>query len=159
MANRLRREERVELLSRLPLFEDCSERDLGEIAAIMVEATRPAGSYLTRQGRDGGLMFVLLEGEAEVVAGDGALHPDAEQSDGAGAAHVIGRLRPGDVVGELSLIDGKARSASVRAVSEVTVLEIVSDDFRGLVERSPSFVLSLLKALSLRVRDMDLLAG
>ena len=159
MVNRLRREERVELLGRLPLFENCAERDLGEIAAIMVEATRPAGSYLTRQGRDGGLMFVLVEGEAEVIAGDETARPGADQTDGTAAGRVIGRLRPGDVVGELSLIDGKARSASVRALSDVTVLEIVSDDFRELVDRSPGFVLSLLKALSLRVRDMDLLAG
>ena len=164
MANRLRRDERVEVLGRLPLFENCTRRDLGEIASMMVEAIKPAGSYLTRQGHDGGLMFVLVEGEAEVLAGDEAPPPDRPQtsrSEGVrtGEGRVISRLRPGDVVGELSLIDGRARSASVLAVSEVRVLEIVSDDFRQLVERSPSFVLSLLKALSLRVREMDVLTS
>lgn len=166
MANRLRREEKVQVLRRLPLFENCAERELGEIASIMVEATKPSGSYLTRQGRDGGLMFVIVEGHAEVIAGDEAAHPDPGPAtevngaeDGAGPGRVIGHLHAGDVVGELSLIDGHARSASVRAVSEVRVLEIVSDDFRQLVQRSPSFVVSLLKALSLRVREMDLLTS
>ncbi len=153
MATRLRKEEKVEVLGRLPLFENCSKRDLGQIASIMVEARKPAGSYLTREGQDGGLMFVLVEGEAEVLAGDDPAPGSAE------GRRVIGRLHAGDVVGELSLIDGHARSASVRAVSDVTVLEIVSDDFRELVHRSPSFVMSLLKALSLRVREMEMLTS
>lgn len=150
MATRLRKEEKVELLGRLPLFENCSRKDLAGIASIMVEARRPAGAYLTREGQDGGLMFVIAEGEAEVLAGG-----DGEPC----APRVIGRLGAGDVVGELSLIDGHVRSASVRAVSDVTVLEIVSDDFKELVHRSPSFVMSLLKALSLRVREMEMLTS
>lgn len=154
MATRLRKEEKAELLGRLPLFENCSKRDLGEIASIMVEARKPAGSYLTREGQDGGLMFVLVEGEAEVLAGE-----DQGSPGPGGGRRVIGRLRSGDVLGELSLIDGHARSASVRAVSDVTVLQIVSDDFRELVQRSPSFVMSLLKALSLRVREMEILTS
>lgn len=152
MANRLRKEEKVDLLGRLPLFEHCTKRELGEIASIMVEAERPAGSLLTREGKDGGLMFVLVEGEAEVLAG-------GEESASPDGLKVIGRLQAGDVVGELSLIDGQVRSASVRAVSDVRLLQIVSDDFKALVHQSPSFVLSLLKALSLRVREMDLLTS
>lgn len=155
MPNRLRKAEKVELLGRLPLFESCTKRELGKIASIMVEAGKPAGSYLTREGQDGGLMFILVDGQAEVVAGDDGSSP-TKTADG---ARVIGRLQAGDVVGELSLIDGHARSASVRAVSDVRVLEIVSDDFYQLVQRSPSFVRSLLKALSLRVREMDLLTS
>ncbi len=150
MAKRLRKEEKVELLGRLPLFENCTKRELADIASIMVEAAKPAGAHLTRQGQDGGLMFVLVEGRAEVLAGD---------DRAAGAAQVIGQLGPGDVVGELSLIDGHARSASVRAVTDVTLLEIVSDDFIELVHRSPSFVLSLLRALSLRVRETEMLTS
>ncbi|HET9076823.1 MAG TPA: cyclic nucleotide-binding domain-containing protein [Acidimicrobiales bacterium] len=149
MANRLRTEEKVEILGRLPLFENCTGRELGEIAAIMVETAKPAGSFLTREGQDGGIMFVIVEGEAEVLAGE----------DQPAAARTIGHLRTGDVVGELSLIDGKARSASVRATTPVRLLEIVSDDFYQLVQRSPSFVMSLLKALSIRVREMDLLTS
>lgn len=139
MASRFLKRDKVDVLARLPLFENVSKRELGQIAAKTVEMDRPAGTILTRAGRDGGLMFVILEGVAEVEK-DGTL---------------LGRLGPGDVIGELSLIDGQPRSADVRAVTDLKVLELAQDDFRSLVDSSPKFVQSLLKALSLRIRDMD----
>lgn len=150
MAKRLRKEDKVELLGRLPLFENCTKRDLSQIASIMVEAERPEGAYLTREGQEGGLMFILVEGTADVVTGDPA-RPRSRR--------VIGRLRDGDVVGELSLIDGHGRSASVVATSPVHVLEIASDDFKKLIHRSPKFVNAMLRALSLRVREVEALTS
>jgi CRP/FNR family transcriptional regulator/CRP/FNR family cyclic AMP-dependent transcriptional regulator len=144
MSKRLRKEEKIGTLAGLPLFENCTRRELGDIASIMVEADRPAGTYLTREGQDGGLMFVLVEGRADVLA-----------SGGNGGPRVIGRLQPGDVVGELSLIDGQTRSATVRAATDVKLLELNYDDFVKLIHRSPKFVRNLLRALSLRVREME----
>ncbi|HWE57741.1 MAG TPA: cyclic nucleotide-binding domain-containing protein [Acidimicrobiales bacterium] len=144
MAKRLRKQDRIELLGHLMLFETCTQKELGQIASIMVEAERPAGAYLTREGQDGGLMFIIVEGTANVVAGNGK---------------VLGRLKAGDVVGELSLIDGQARSASVVATSPVHVLEIAADDFNRLVHESPKFVKALLRSLSIRVRQMDSLTS
>ncbi|HET9731783.1 MAG TPA: cyclic nucleotide-binding domain-containing protein [Acidimicrobiales bacterium] len=141
---RLRKEQKVDLLGRLPLLENCTKKELGQIASIMVEAERPQGAYLTREGQDGGLMFVIVEGTADVVTG---------------GHRVIGRLSAGDVVGELSLIDGRRRSASVVATSPVHVLEIASDDFRTLVYRSPKFVKALLRSLSAKVREVDALTS
>lgn len=143
MAKRLRKDEKVDLLGRLMLFETCTRRELGEIASIMTEADRPPGAYLTREGQDGGLMFVLIDGTADVV------------SDG----KTLGQLNAGDVVGELSLIDGKVRSASVVASGPVHVLQLVSDDFRHLIDNSPKFVKALLRSLSIRVREMDALTS
>ena len=139
-----RREPGIELLGQLMLFESCTKKELGQIASIMVEAERPAGTFLTREGKDGGLMFIIVDGTADVVAGNG---------------QVLGKLKAGDVVGELSLIDGKVRSASVVASSPVQLLEIVADDFKQLVQRSPKFVHALLRSLSLRVRQMDTLSS
>jgi CRP-like cAMP-binding protein len=143
MASRLRKDEKVNLLGRLMLFETCTQKELGEIASIMTEAERPAGSYLTRQGQDGGIMFILVDGTADVLA-DGK---------------TIGHLKAGDVVGELSLIDGQTRSASVVASSPVRVLQLVSDDFRHLIDRSPRFIKALLRSLSIKVREMDTLTS
>lgn len=143
MAKRLRKDEKVDLLSGLKLFETCTRKELGSIASIMTEAERPAGAYLTREGQDGGLMFVLVEGQADVLS----------------SGRRLGQLRPGDVVGELSLIDGKARSASVVAATEVRVLQLVADDFRRLVWDSPKFVKALLRSLSSRVREVETLTG
>lgn len=150
MAMRLRKQDKVELLGRLPLFEACTKRDLGQIASIMVEAERPAGAYLTRQGQDGGLMFVIVDGTADVVS---------ESVRREVPAKVIGRLGPGDVVGELSLIDGRARSASVVATSPVQVLELASDDFRRLIHQSPKFVTAVLRGLSGKVREIEALTS
>lgn len=147
---RLRKGEKIELLGRLPLLENCTKKELGEIASIMVEAERPEGTYLTREGQAGGLMFVIVEGTADVVSGD--------RADG-GQPRVIGHLKAGDVVGELSLIDGQARSASVVATSPVHVLEMARDDFQKLVHRSPKFVKALLRSLSIRVRDVEALTS
>jgi CRP-like cAMP-binding protein len=150
MAKRLRKEDKVELLGRLPLFENCTRKELAEIASIMVEAERPSGALLTREGQDGGLMFVIVEGTADVVSGD----PGQD-----GGRTVISHLKDGDVVGELSLIDGQARSASVVATSPVQLLEIVADDFHRLVYKSPKFVKALLRSLSLRVREVEALTS
>ena len=140
---RLRKEDKVELLARLPLFETCTRKELGDIASIMSEAERPAGTVLTREGQAGGLMFVLLEGRADVLA------------TGSAKQKVIGHLKDGDVVGELSLIDGRARSATVVASTPVHLLQLVADDFQVLVQKSSKFRKALLQALSIRVREMD----
>lgn len=147
MAKRLRKTDKVELLGRLPLFEAASKKELADIAGIMVESERPEGAVLTRQGRDGGLMFLIVEGTADVLSGGDAGRPETGK--------VIGQLGPGDVVGELSLIDGKVRSASVVATSPVQLLEMARDDFQKLVHSSPKFVKALLQSLSLRVRVID----
>ncbi|HVA74129.1 MAG TPA: cyclic nucleotide-binding domain-containing protein [Acidimicrobiales bacterium] len=139
MVTRFLRRDKIAILSRLPLFEACTKRELASMASLTVDTERPAGSVLTREGRDGGLMFVIVDGEAEV------------ERDG----KVIKRLGPGDVIGELSLIDGLPRSANVRAVTDTRVLELARDDFRTLADGSPKFVRNLLRALSLRIRDMD----
>ena len=139
MSNRFLKRDKIDLLSRLPLFETCSQRELSQVANISVEARRPAGAILTREGQVGGLLFVIIDGEAEVIR-DGK---------------VIGPLGPGDVVGELSLIDGQVRSASVRAITDVHLLEIATEEFQQLVDQSPKFVRNLLRALSLRIREMD----
>lgn len=152
---RLRKAEKIDLLGRLPLLENCTKKELAEITSIMVEAERPEGAYLTREGQDGGLMFVIVEGTADVVSG---AHPGV--GDGvSGRPKVIGHLKAGDVVGELSLIDGHVRSASVIATSPVHVLEIARDDFQKLVHRSPKFVKALLRSLSMRVREVETLTS
>src|SRR5579862_3083510 len=128
MAKMLRKDEKVDLLGRLPLFENCTQKELGDIASIMSEAERPEGTILTREGQDGGVMFIIVDGTADVVA----------------SGTTITKLRAGDVVGELSLIDGQARSANVVATSSIRVLQLVSDDFKHLVDNSPKFVKAML---------------
>ncbi|HLX89955.1 MAG TPA: cyclic nucleotide-binding domain-containing protein [Acidimicrobiales bacterium] len=136
------RARRTELLEQIPLFSACNQRELAQVAALTVPAEFPAGSVLTRQGASGGLAFVIATGSAEVVRG----------------GRRLARLGPGDVVGEMSLIDGEPRSATVRALTDMEVLEISADDLRRLLRRAPTVVRKLLEALSERVRAADRLS-
>lgn len=131
--------EKVRILAGLTIFEECTRRELAEVAEISVDATMREGAVLTREGQVGGLVFVIVEGSAEVLRGN----------------RVVATLGPGDVVGELSLIDGGPRSALVRASAPIRVLQIDVKDFRRLVDRSPHFVRNLLRALARRIRDAD----
>ncbi|MHB8438741.1 MAG: cyclic nucleotide-binding domain-containing protein [Acidimicrobiales bacterium] len=135
------RSRKMELLAQMDLFSTCSQRELGQVATATVPASFPAGAILTRQGQSGGLAFVIAEGRAKV------------QRQG----KTLARLGPGDVVGELSLIDGEPRSATVVADSDVEVLEISAEDLNRLLRKAPSVQRKLLEALSIRVRSADLL--
>lgn len=109
------------------------------MANISVEAELDPGTVLTRQGQTGGLAFLVVDGEADVSVNDTG----------------VGTLGPGDMAGELSLIDGRPRSAQVTARTPMRVLEINAEDFHRLIEASPSFTKNLLLSLSRRIRDMD----
>ena len=133
------RTRKIELLANMELFSSCSQRELGQVATVTVPAEFSAGSVLTRQGQTGGLAFVIASGKAEVVRGGKRL----------------ATLGPGDVVGELSLLDGKPRSATVKALTDIEVLEISADDLRRLLRKAPSVVRKLLEALAERLRAAD----
>ena len=136
------RARRTELLAKMPLFSACNQRELAQVAALTVPAEFPAGAVLTRQGASGGLAFVIASGSAEVVRG----------------GRRLARLGPGDVVGELSLIDGEPRSATVRALTDMEVLEVSAEDLRRLLRKVPTVVRKLLEALSERLRSADRLS-
>jgi CRP-like cAMP-binding protein len=135
----LGRARRIELLAGMPLFSTCSKRQLAQVAALTVQADLPKGTVMTRQGAFGGLAFLIATGQAEVTR------------DGKRIAHV----GPGDVVGELSLIDGERRSATVTATTDLEVLELNRDDLLALMKKAPPVVRKLVEALAQRVREMD----
>ena len=132
-----------ELLGEMPLFSACSRRELAQVAALTVPSELAAGTILTREGAPGGLAFVLASGKAEVTR----------------AGKRLATLGPGDVVGELSLIDGEPRSATVRALTDLEVLEIDGSDLDKLMKKVPSVVRKLLESLAGRLRDADTMAA
>lgn len=132
----------VDLLAGIPLFSQCSKRELGQVAALTVAAELKNGAVLTRQGAAGGLAYVIAKGRAEVSRN----------------GRTLAMLGPGDVVGELSLIDGGPRSATVRARTDLAVLEIDGRDLNQLLKRAPSVVRKLLETLAGRLRDTDAMA-
>lgn len=135
------RARKIELLGQMPLFAACSKRQLEQVAALTVPFEHKKGTVMTRQGAVGGLAFIIVTGRAEVVRNGKRL----------------ALLGPGDVVGELSLIDGKPRSATVTSTSDIEVLELDRADLLKLVTKAPPVMRRLLESLARRLRDTDLL--
>jgi CRP/FNR family cyclic AMP-dependent transcriptional regulator len=123
----------------MPLFSTCSKRQLTQVAALTVAADLPKGTVMTRQGAVGGLAYLVATGQAEVTR-------DGKR---------IAQLGPGDVVGELSLIDGRERSATVTATTDLEVLELDRKELLTLMKKAPPVVRKLLEALAQRVREVD----
>ena len=133
-----------EALARAPLFSKL-KRDLLDSLARSVSVRRFApGELLVKEGEDAVTFFVLSQGQAEVVKGLG------QQEE-----RVVGSLAEGDFFGEMALLDGFPRSASVRAVSDCECLVLARWDFLGLARTSPEVPLAILPVLSRRLRECE----
>ena len=133
----LRKNAKIELLKRVPLFERCSQRELGQIAMLADELDLPSARDLTREGASGFEFIILVEGEADVVRG----------------ARVVNELGPGDFVGEIALVSGQPRTATVRTRGPARVLVITASGFRTLMHDVPSIKDKVLAAVTARVPD------
>jgi CRP/FNR family transcriptional regulator len=131
-------------LARAPLFSKL-KRDLLDSLARSAKARRfTAGELLAKEGEDAAAFYVLCQGQAEVVK---RLGQEGER--------VVGTLAEGDFFGEMALLDGFPRSASVRAVSDCECLVLARWDFLGLARTSPEVPLAILPVLSRRLRECE----
>lgn len=131
----LRHNAKVDLIKAVPLFAECSKRDLNEIAGIADEIDLREGKELTKEGKQGREFFVLIEGEADVQKG----------------ARRINRLGPGDFFGEISLVTRRPRTATVTATTPVRALVITDRSFRALLEHQPEIQGKVMSALAARL--------
>ncbi len=127
----------VKMLADVPIFEGLSKKELSQIAGAAKEITHRQGSVLARQGQSGVGFFLILDGSAGVKVGDRSR----------------GRLGPGDFFGEISLLDGGPRTATVTAETEVVTLGLTPWDFKRLVESSPAIAAKMLKVMAQRLRS------
>jgi len=129
----------VDSLRKVPLFADLDERELGQVARLFKERRFAAGETVTKEGLGGAAFFLIDAGEAGVTVG--------------GAARST--LGPGDFFGEIALIDGGPRTASVVATTPVTTLTITRQRFRKMLGEDPSIVLAMLEELAKRLRNNE----
>jgi CRP/FNR family transcriptional regulator, cyclic AMP receptor protein len=127
----------VDSLRAVPLFADLSARDLKHLAASMNERSYESGQEVVTQGKGGVGFFVILEGHAKV----------SQDGDERGV------LGPGDYFGEMALIDGDHRAASVHADGELRCAAMTAWNFRPFVKQQPDVAWALLTALVKRVRE------
>lgn len=122
----------------IPIFAGCTNRELQQIASLTTEVDLPTGRVLCRQGEHGREAFVILDGEARVDAGGTEL----------------ARLGRGAVCGELALLDGGPRSATVTAVTPMRLLAMSVSDF-GDVTARPNVSGRILATLAGRLRSAN----
>jgi CRP/FNR family transcriptional regulator, cyclic AMP receptor protein len=132
---RLRRNQKVELIKRVPLFSRCSRKELDEVAQLADEIDLNEGKEMTKEGRPGREFFVLLDGKADVKRN----------------GRRINTLGKGDFFGEIALVSRAPRTATVVATTPIHALVITDRSFRRLLEHSPQIQSKVLEALAERL--------
>ena len=128
------RDPKLAEIRQLPLFATCSEAEIQEIAAIADELSLPKGRELTREGALGQEFVLIVSGSVEVYKG----------------GQKVATLGPGDFLGEIALLTGRPRTATVVSTSSVLVLVIARHRFLALVDRLPGVRALLDDAIPLR---------
>jgi CRP-like cAMP-binding protein len=130
---------RIDHLRRVSLFNDCTDEELRRIADISRTVEMPAGTVVTEVGTPGDSFFFIIDGRVSVQTPVGIGDP----------------LRPGDFFGEMSLLDGDPRSATVTAVTDLRLLVVDRSHFWRLLNETPDLVRRILMVLSRRVRRLE----
>ncbi|HEY1368626.1 MAG TPA: cyclic nucleotide-binding domain-containing protein [Gaiellaceae bacterium] len=131
----LRKDAKLELLKSVPLFAKCSKRELALIASVADEVDLPEGKDLTREGASGREFVVIVEGAADVRR----------------KGRRINQLGDGDFLGEIALLAGTPRTATVTTTTPVRALVLTGPAFKSLLRRTPAIQLKVLEALAERL--------
>lgn len=125
-------------LAKVPIFSGCSKRELQVISRASKEVTHKQGTVIAREGERGIGLFMILEGECRISIG----------------GKTKATLGPGDFFGEVALLDGGPRTATVTAMTLVKLIGITGWVFRGLLMEHPAIALKTLEAVAGRLRQI-----
>jgi CRP/FNR family cyclic AMP-dependent transcriptional regulator len=131
----------VELLKSVTLFADLEEEELERFSHVAVPRSFPAGTRVFHEGDDSDACYIVKEGSFRVTR---------EHSDG--RAITLATLGPGEIFGELAMLDGDQRSASAEALTDGDLLALPANDVRALLARHPEISLKLVAGLVRRLR-------
>jgi CRP/FNR family cyclic AMP-dependent transcriptional regulator len=134
----------VELLARVPLLAGLSREELERISQVAVPRSFPKGARVFHEGDESDACYIVRSGEVRVTR---------EHSDG--RAITLATLGEGEIFGELAMLDGEVRSASVEALADTELLAVAARDMRGLLERNSEITAKLVVALTRRVRETN----
>ena len=134
----------VELLRRVPLFSELDDPELERIAQVAIPRRFPNDTRVFHEGDPGDACFIVRTGSCRVTRE----HPD-------GRAITLANLGPGAIFGELAMLDGEARSASVEATEDTDLLALPASDMRSLIRENPGMAEKLVVALTRRLREAN----
>jgi CRP/FNR family cyclic AMP-dependent transcriptional regulator len=137
-------DQRVDLLRHAWLFSECTDDELSRIAGLAAAQEAAAGDELCVEGEPGDEFFVVVDGTAEAqVGGD-----------------TIAELGPGSFFGEMALIDGGDRLATITAKSPMQLLVLGRNDFNTMLSSAmPHVAPKLMQVMGQRIRDLQVRAG
>lgn len=127
------------VLAAVPLFEGLSKRQVKQVAKLATLVEHPQGTLVVKEGGPGESFMAVVSGQAKV------------QVNG----KTIGRVLPGDHFGEVSLLDGGARTASVVAETPMTLLRIQHETFLNALIEDPPLALALMTGIARLIRKVD----
>lgn len=131
------RDEYLRHLASVPVFSNCTKKQLEEIGKVADELILPVGKVLARQGEVGFEMFILLDGTAAVTR-------DGDR---------VATVTAGDVVGELAVLSGHPRNATVVAETEVRVLVLTHRGLDQLLDDIPGLAKHMLHEVTARMME------
>ena len=130
----------IVVLKSIPIFRDLDVETLYQVFKISRYIKMAKGEVIAKKGERGDTLYILLEGEAGVYLRDDA---DCQITIG-----------PGEILGELSIVDKKERTATIRPLKETLLLEFNGDEFISLLRENATISFSMLKTLAGRLRIM-----
>jgi CRP/FNR family cyclic AMP-dependent transcriptional regulator len=134
----------LDVIKRLPIFKGLGEKDLAVLGERAIRKRFPKDSIIVQEADEGDSLMVILSGRVKVV-----LHSEE------GKEIILSILKDGDFFGEMSLLDGEPRSATVIAMEDSTLLIIQRNDFLYQIERNPSITKAIFAEMSRRMRRAD----
>ena len=129
----------VSQISKVPIFSGCSKRELAIIARASKVVSHKEGTVIAREGERGIGLFLIIGGQCKISIG----------------GKTKAKLGPGDFFGEVALLDGGPRTATVTAMTPVRLIGITGWVFRGLLMEHPSIALKTLEAVAGRLRAVS----
>jgi CRP-like cAMP-binding protein len=137
-------EETIALLHRVPVFSTLSTDELEHVAQVAVPRRFAAGEVVFKEGDEGSTCYVVRSGRTRAVRE----HPD-------GRSITLAQFGPGDIFGEMAMLDGERRSATVESIEDTDAIAILSGDMHRLLREYPEISIKLVAALGQRLRETN----
>ena len=137
-------EDTTQLLHRVPVFSMLSPEELEHVAQVALPRRFVAGEVVFKEGDEGSTCYVVRSGRMRAVRA----HPD-------GRSITLAHFGPGDIFGEMAMLDGERRSATVESIEATDVIAILSADMHRLLREYPEISVKLIAALGQRLRDTN----
>lgn len=137
-------DETVALLTRVPVFSTLSEDELAHVARVAMTRRFEAGTVVFREGDAGSTCYIVRAGRTRAIR---------EHADG--RSITLAHFGPGDIFGEMAMLDGERRSATVEATEDTETIAILSDDMHRLLREHADISVKLIAALGQRLRDTN----